>query len=273
MINRPAQPNPTVAIVPATSLCTRISGAEALAARLDLPIVSQHAAGKAPDAEYLLVYTDNLLLLQPNPAVIREKMNPVCVDLSPESSISKRLRSVTLKDPLCRAVGIKPNIRPDIIDATAGFGIDGLSLAAMGCRVTMIERSPIMHALLEDGLQQAVTRYHKIAAISQNITLLHGNAIDFFQKQECTADSILIDPMFPEVKKGPLNKLTMRILRDIVGNDDDGGELVCSALPQARKRVAVKRPKGAEPLYTGKAPDFQTPMKSGRFDIYLTYHL
>ncbi len=38
----------------------------------------------------------------------------------------------TIRQPLARAVGIKPGIRPTVIDATAGLGGDGFVLASLG---------------------------------------------------------------------------------------------------------------------------------------------
>ena len=39
-----------------------------------------------------------------------------------------------------------------VVDATGGLGNDAILLARMGFKVLMIERSPVMSALLEDGL-------------------------------------------------------------------------------------------------------------------------
>ena len=51
-----------------------------------------------------------------------------------------------------RAVGIQPGIRPTLLDATAGLGRDAFVLAELGCTLTLIERQPLIAALLEDGL-------------------------------------------------------------------------------------------------------------------------
>jgi 16S rRNA (guanine1516-N2)-methyltransferase len=35
-----------------------------------------------------------------------------------------------------------------------GLGKDAFVLASLGCRVTLVERNPVVHALLRDGLDR-----------------------------------------------------------------------------------------------------------------------
>ncbi len=53
---------------------------------------------------------------------------------------------------IAKAVGLKAGVALDVIDATAGLGRDAFVLASLGCHVTLVERSPVAAALLEDGL-------------------------------------------------------------------------------------------------------------------------
>ncbi len=48
-------------------------------------------------------------------------------------------------------MGIKGDYLPDVVDATAGLGRDAFVLASVGCRVRMLERNPVVAALLDDG--------------------------------------------------------------------------------------------------------------------------
>ena len=56
---------------------------------------------------------------------------------------------------LPKAVGMKGGKNPMVVDATAGLGRDAFLLASLGAKVTLIERSPDMHRLLEEGLTRA----------------------------------------------------------------------------------------------------------------------
>jgi len=75
---------------------------------------------------------------------------------------------------LPRAVGMKGGKTPNVVDATAGLGRDAFLLASLGAQVTLIERSPQMHALLADALARAADS--DVGDIIARMTLLHGDA-------------------------------------------------------------------------------------------------
>jgi 16S rRNA (guanine1516-N2)-methyltransferase len=80
---------------------------------------------------------------------------PLIVDFV-GGAVGHRLRSGEgRKQDLARAIGFAGGINPDVVDATAGLGRDAFFLASLGARVTLIERSPVMHALLADGIEKA----------------------------------------------------------------------------------------------------------------------
>ena len=81
-------------------------------------------------------------------------------------------------------------------------------------------------------------------------------------------DVIYIDPMFPHSKKSALVKKEMRVLREVVGDDDDAAQLLLSALKCQVKRVVVKRSRYA-PAVGDVIPNYQVLGKSSRYDIYL----
>ena len=54
---------------------------------------------------------------------------------------------------IARAVGIKNGVSLNVLDATAGLGKDAFVLASLGCHVTLLEREPIIHVLLEDAIK------------------------------------------------------------------------------------------------------------------------
>ncbi|MBC8207938.1 MAG: class I SAM-dependent methyltransferase [Desulfobulbaceae bacterium] len=172
-----------------------------------------------------------------------------------------------IRQPLARAVGIKPGHRPTIVDATAGLGIDGFILASLGCKVTLIERSLILAALLKDGLNRAEDN-PICKTIINRISLQSGNAIDLLDQLHISPETIYLDPMYPERDKAALNKQEMRLIRTLVGDDHDSELLLDTALTIASERVVVKRPKRA-PQLTLTRPTHSIHMKNSRFDVYL----
>lgn len=258
-----------VCIVLASSLDKKKKQAELLADKLALPICTSADS----TFKYHLVYTDHRLELHHNPHLLNFNVLPVFVDFLQNRAVHHRLSSTTTKDPLPKAVGIKPGKRPYVVDATAGMGMDGMQLSWLGCKVTLIERSPIVHALLQDGLERA--RQHKDlgSIIDHNISLLAGDSTDLLLDLPSPPHTVVVDPMYPDTTKGPRNKKEMRILRDIVGKDDDTDKLFTTALQVARNRVVLKRPKHAPVLDKFPLPSHQIVMKSGRFDVYLVDHL
>ncbi len=244
--------------------------ANILAQELHLPIVEDMSESVF---QYHLLYTDNCLTLQQNPKLSQYKISPIYVDYLHHGKIIPRLATSSLRNPLAKAMGLKANKRPSIVDATAGMGMDGITLAYLGCKVTLMERSPIIHALLNDGLLRAKMNSALLPIIRDNITLISANSISQLANLSYTPESVLLDPMYPQTSKTALQKKEMRILRDIVGDDFDSEELFTTALEIVESRVVVKRPKGAEHISQSLQPTTQIFMKSGRFDVYLKAHL
>jgi len=226
--------------------------AEKLAAKMKLPLI-QPTCKNFP--EILLLYNTNGLELHCHKTV----RGRLYVDFQAANLLYRKQHGGGIKQAIARAVGIKANIRPSILDATAGLGIDSYLLAGFGCNVRMIERSPFLVALLEDGLK-------RISA--SNPQLLQGEAVTLIKQAANSADTIYFDPMYPHSKKSALNKQEMRIIRELVGDDHDADKVFLTALNYAKKRVVVKRPKGA-PLLCDQKPSHEIIMKNSRFDVYM----
>ena len=168
---------------------------------------------------------------------------------------------------IAKAVGIQPGIRPTVLDATAGLGRDAFVLAELGCTLTLIERQPIIAALLEDGMQRALG-VAEVRPIIARMHLLYGNAITLMAAWQSEPPQVIyLDPMFPHRDKSALVKKEMRLFRPLVGDDDDAPELLQAALALASHRVVVKRPRKA-PAIVGDQPSYSLEGKSSRFDIY-----
>ncbi|MCK3658004.1 DNA polymerase I [Pasteurellaceae bacterium Pebbles2] len=172
-------------------------------------------------------------------------------------------------EAIAKAVGIKGDYLPSIIDATAGLGRDAFVLAAIGCQVRLVERHPVVHLLLQDGLRRAYADPEIGAMLQQNLRLLPYSHIAELDPQVDFADVVYLDPMYPHKQKSALVKKEMRIFQHLVGADLDADQLLEPALKLAQKRVVVKRPDYAESL-AEKAPHFNRETKNHRFDVYLT---
>lgn len=170
---------------------------------------------------------------------------------------------------LFQAVGFRSG-RPRVLDVTAGMGHDAFRLAYHGCEVNAVERSSILHALLEDGLARAASNPELHAQLGDRLHLIHADARDVLRElaPDAAPDVIYLDPMFPPKKKSALAKAEMRILRQLVGDDPDAGELFAMAMNVARKRVVVKRHRHAAAL--APSPTHSHGDKTTRFDVYMT---
>ncbi len=153
-----------------------------------------------------------------------------------------RLKQAGRKNELV-ARAVKIAVDRQVLDCTAGLGRDGFLLAHLGCRVTMIERSKVMHLLLEDALQRASTHPYLSGAVSR-ITLIHGDACSVLKRQQ--ADVVYLDPMFPEKTSSAAVRGPMQLLQRFLGTDQDAAQLLADALGSGASRVVLKRPpKGA----------------------------
>jgi 16S rRNA (guanine1516-N2)-methyltransferase len=169
---------------------------------------------------------------------------------------------------LAKAVGLSKGQILTVIDATAGLGRDAFLLASLGANVTLIERSPRVHALLQDALVKAAAAGPELAAIAARMTLIQGDARDLLRGMQ--ADVILVDPMHPERDSSALVKQEMRLLRDLVGPDADSLELMQAALAAARNRVVLKWPRYAAALAGLPKPSHQFMGKTVRYDVFMT---
>lgn len=168
---------------------------------------------------------------------------------------------------IAKAIGIQPGVRPLVLDATAGLGRDAFVLACLGCRVMMIERHPVVAALLRDGLQRAAL-HADTAEIMSRMQLQQGDAISLMQNWQGDIPQVIhLDPMFPERGKSARVKKEMSLFQPLVGADDDAPALLAAALELASHRVVVKRPRIAPPI-EGAAPGYSLQGKSSRYDIY-----
>lgn len=167
-------------------------------------------------------------------------------------------------EKLVRAAGVLPEHGGTVIDATAGLGRDAAILAAAGWRVILLERQPVLHAMLADGLRRA-------GAQAGQMTLVQADANVWLAAATGHAEVVYLDPMFPPREKSAAVKKELAWVQQLAPVDSPDGEaaLLAAALACARKRVVVKRPLRA-PVLAGRTPSHQLTGKTVRFDVYVT---
>ncbi|MBW2467486.1 MAG: class I SAM-dependent methyltransferase [Deltaproteobacteria bacterium] len=250
----------TVAVCPATP--EQKDGANSLAEKLGIPL----AQIDSREFEFLLICSDDgLALKQTGP---RTPL-PVAAGFTDPKMEYRLKHGGGRRQALSRAVGLKKNLHPTVSDATGGLGRDAFILAHLGCQVHILERSPILAAMLEDGLQRA-GRKSKTAETAARILFTCIDSKVFLRRlnEQKRPEVIYLDPMYPERTKSSLVKKEMRMLRRLAGNDRDAAELLDIALHCTRNSVVVKRPRLAPPL-GNKTPSHSIKGRSSRFDVYL----
>lgn len=164
------------------------------------------------------------------------------------------------KGPMARAIGRPVGM---VVDATAGFGDDAWRMVCMGFHVIAVERSPLIGVLLQDGLQ----RLGCWSAIGERFQVVVGDARNLLLTMLMRPELVYIDTMFPpKRKRSALAKRKLRLLRDIVGDDEDVELLFAAAARAAKRRVVVKRPPHAPPLAGGRVATHGG--KLARYDVY-----
>ncbi|WP_457668907.1 class I SAM-dependent methyltransferase [Thiolapillus sp.] len=237
--------------------------AERLAERLDLETTTPDD----PAADFLLQFVEDRLELQQTGP---KAPGPVFVDFVAGKAAYRRKQGEGRRTPLARALGFKADFTPGIVDGTAGLGQDALVLATLGGHVTLVEQSPVVHALLEDGFRRAMAA-PETRDIVARMTLVHADAVDYLAgcAGAMRPDAVYLDPMYPHRGKKALSKKGMQSLQKLLGADRDGPLLLRTAKAVTRKRVAVKRPLKA-PCLDDQAADFQIVSSKVRFDVYLS---
>lgn len=227
------------------------------------------------DADFLLHITiDKLELRKVEKKLKKSSKNTlsISVDFAEGKTQHRRLHGGGKGQDIAKAVGLNKISEPKVLDLTAGMGGDAFVLASLGANLTMVERNPIVHALLKDALDRAKLKDDaELQSILTRLLLLKQNSIDYLnQLSELDyPDVIYLDPMFPSRHKSAQVKKEMQFFHEIVGEDLDSSEVFLLALNKAKKRIVVKRPRLAEKLVESIQPSFQITGKSTRYDVYL----
>ena len=159
------------------------------------------------------------------------------------------------KSALARACDAGAGLR--VLDATAGWGADGLALARLGCRVRMLEANPLVYVMLDDRLRRSGADVEtEWADARARMPDLQGDGFDI----------VYLDPMFPPRNKTALPARPLQVLREIVGNEaPDASEMLALARRCASSRVVMKQ--RAHGPAVGE-PDWRVAGRTVRFDVY-----
>ena len=155
-----------------------------------------------------------------------------------------RVERASSRSLLARACGTGVKV----LDAMAGWGTDGLTLAALGCDVQLVERNPIVWALL----------------VARHPGAVLGDGFEWIGKGAWPV--IYLDPMFaPRGRKG-LAKQPLQVLQRVVSADERSvADWVAHARAHAEDRVVLKQ--RAKAPVVGR-PSWQIRGRSVRFDVY-----
>ena len=170
-------------------------------------------------------------------------------------SLERRLRQGR-RLPLARACGAAPGVH--VHDALAGWGTDGLVLAALGCVVHMSECQPSIHRILAERLE----RYGSKPTVACHLE----DARDLW-REGGGFDVVYLDPMFGEHPKTALPAKHMQVLAELAGtlDDEEVTRLIDQARAAASSRVVVKRRASAATL--GRTA-WSVAGRTVRYDVY-----
>ncbi len=210
-----------------------------------------------PEAEFYFYYKSQGLYLMSRDL----NLGPLHLDFN-EGLLARRLVKASLRtEPLARAIGLaqKPNLQ--LCDATAGIGRESALLARLGARVTSLERSKILSALVKDALYRCQSPW------ISHLNWICEDSRDFLKTSTIAFDVIYLDPMFEKNSHKARVKKDMQYLQALHADEEDADELLDIALSKNIWRVVVKRPLKARCLLDRK-PDFQFLLPAYRFDVY-----
>jgi 16S rRNA (guanine1516-N2)-methyltransferase len=241
--------------------------------RLQIATPSSLASDLAQDPSWQLQLADKHL------ALMRPDGVSLCLDFTAGKARHRVNEAGQGAQALGKALGIsgfrkKHGFLPTVVDATGGLGQDAWAMSSLGCKVIVLERHPIVHALLANALERA-NEDEFSQDIANRITLLNTDAITWLSDKNHSdqGQAIYLDPMYPARKQKAGSKKGMQFLHALLGppDTDESTQLLRSALAYHAHRVVVKRPKGAEnlagtELWTGQRTTIQSA--NTRYDIY-----
>ena len=142
-------------------------------------------------------------------------------------------------DHLVTALGLTEGMH--VLDCTLGTGADAIVesfvVGAAGA-VTARESSPLIAAVIADGLAHATGDNYEMHAAMRRITVHHADALAFLRAAETDSyDVIYFDPMFRSPLHESAGMNALRVLADMRALTE---ETIAEACRVARRRVVMK---------------------------------
>jgi len=178
------------------------------------------------------------------------------------------------KDLLVDAIKSKSKLTGmNILDITAGLAKDAALLAFAGCKVTMLERHPVLATIIYYALQHGYLP-------STNLELIFADSVSYLSNyplNKPNPDVIYFDPMFNDGNTKALAKQDMQLIQllnldETVDNNIGNRELFLIAHKLSPK-VVVKRDNKQSPVIDSPKTSYTKLGKTVRFDVYTTRHL
>ena len=149
------------------------------------------------------------------------------------------------RHPFVRALrGDGDDVPAVIVDATLGLANDALhAAAATGARVVGVEKNPVLHALLEEGLARMARSSESWAEAAARIELVHGDAAEVLESlPPGSVDVVVLDPMMSRPRRAAPS---FQLLRAFAHSAPAEPRLLAAAARAAGRRVILKLGKGA----------------------------
>ena len=120
--------------------------AKDLCAANDLPLLKS----KSNSHDLQLIFHDDLVELYD-----RQLNTNISIDFLKGALAHRQQFGGGRGQAIAKAIGLKSGVTPSVLDTTAGMAGDAFVLATLGCSITLLEKSPIIFALIEDAVQRA----------------------------------------------------------------------------------------------------------------------
>ena len=143
-----------------------------------------------------------------------------------------------------------------VLDAFGGWGIDGFTLSAIGCEVTILEMNPLVCS---------VARFLAME-LGCNVNILCVDAEEYLQQTNEQFDVIYFDPMFPTHPKSAKPMRRMQVLERLAWKRTNLGRVFEVAHARSRDRIVVKMRRSATSDF--RSPSWSITGRTVRFDVY-----